>query len=220
MRNYEASADWAQEIKRWIGKTLTFATASALAFARARGPTPGTATAVGPRRRAEAPFTSTRRSGNGGASNGPTCSPTTPTTSIASRPRSGFIARRIRDRRGPRSPISISRHTNGDGQSRMARLPAAAMRLLLWCVGCARRAPRANLKPDPNAHSPTGRIFSCPVSCRARLCTPSPPRRPSASARRSAAPTLNASRPFRAFGHKPAQSISRCSLALRCSLEL
>ena len=27
MRNYEASAEWAQEIKRWIGKTLTFAAA-------------------------------------------------------------------------------------------------------------------------------------------------------------------------------------------------
>src|SRR5215831_18110891 len=37
---FEASAQCAQEIKRWRRKTLTFAAASAPAFVRARGLTP------------------------------------------------------------------------------------------------------------------------------------------------------------------------------------
>src|SRR5262249_15828635 len=48
------------ELERWARQALTFALASMPVFAAAR--------------RAEAPFTSTIRSGNGGASDGPTCS--------------------------------------------------------------------------------------------------------------------------------------------------
>ena len=75
-------------MERWGREALTFVAAA--------------------RRRAEAPFTSTMRSGNGGASDGPTCSPTTPMISIASPPRSGFIARRIRGRRARRSPTTTA----------------------------------------------------------------------------------------------------------------
>src|SRR6516162_6102041 len=55
------------EIERWGRQVLTFGAAA--------------------RRRAEAPSTSTMRSGNGAASDGPTCSPTTRMISIASPPR-------------------------------------------------------------------------------------------------------------------------------------
>src|SRR5262249_56678021 len=73
MRNYRASARWAGEIEPWVREWLTFAAASLLMFTGASRPRPrmGAPTVV----RAGALFTSTMRSGNGRASNGPTCSP-------------------------------------------------------------------------------------------------------------------------------------------------
>src|SRR5215831_7389244 len=131
------------EIERWGRQALTLVAAA--------------------RRRAEAPSTSTMRSGNGGALDGPTCSPTTRMTSIASPPRSGFIGRRIRGRRARRSPTTTSPRTNAGARSPMARLLATAKRSSLSYVGCGRRAPRAQPK-SANAYFPTGRIAFCPGS--------------------------------------------------------
>ena len=80
-------------------------------------------------------FTWTMRFGAGRACNGRICWPTTSTNCIGSRQRSASTRSRIKVRRGPRFPITISRHTNAAAPSREGQSRAVATRSSRFCAG-------------------------------------------------------------------------------------
>ena len=80
-------------------------------------------------------FTWMMRFGAGRACNGLICWPTTSTNCIASPRRSASIWCRIKVRRGPRFPITISRHMNGAAPSREGQLHVVATRSSRFCAG-------------------------------------------------------------------------------------
>ncbi len=96
-------------------------------------------------------FTWMMRFGAGRACNGRICLPTTSTNCIASPRRSASICCRIKVRRGPRFPITISRRTNGAAPSREGQLHVVATRSSRFCAG---RDPPTTLTcvPSRNGH--------------------------------------------------------------------
>lgn len=96
-------------------------------------------------------FTWMMRFGAGRACNGRICWPTTSTNCIASPRRSASICCRIKVRRGPRFPITISRRTNGAAPSREGQLHVVATRSSRFCAG---RDPPTTLTcvPSRNGH--------------------------------------------------------------------
>ena len=96
-------------------------------------------------------FTWMMRFGAGRACNGRICWPTISTNCTASPRRSASICCRIKVRRGPRFPITISRRTNGAAPSREGQLHVVATRSSRFCAG---RDPPTTLTcvPSRNGH--------------------------------------------------------------------
>ena len=96
-------------------------------------------------------FTWTMRFGAGRACNGRIYWPTTSTNCIGSPARSASTRCRIKVRRGPRFPITISRRTNGAAPSREGQLHVVATRSSRFCAG---RDPPTTLTcvPSRNGH--------------------------------------------------------------------